>query len=309
MTDQLRQLKLPPHPATSRTVAYRMSVLKVIQKVIDEVTTCSTLGTVVNIEMHLRSALQESGHNTLRATELAERWLDQLMIRLEARLEEWDHLGLPRPLIQSGAPTTLLTYKHSTYQSGSSESALPADYSNVLSFITSLSPRQFLLVGVCLLSLAGCDPIFVTDGARDEGVDCIGKINTGPTRSLCLFVQCKTSNADIRIETVRLDYDKYRTLQKRALFSTYMAALGGDATVDGRDHCYYFIGNAEFRSPVREYAKEENILLRSPRQIAFWLSKGFGITKLHELLSDIEGFLHRDLERNLAPRVKMYRTT
>lgn len=283
-----------------------MSVSRTIQQVVDEVTTCSTLGTVVNIEVHLREALEASGHNNLRATELAEKWLDQLMIRLEAKLEEWDQLGLPRPLIPSGSPATLLTFKHASYRLGSLEAVLPSDYSQVLNFISSLSPRQFLLVGVCLLSLAGCDPIFITEGARDEGVDCIGKISSGPTRSLCLFGQCKTSSADIKIETVRLDYDKFRTLQKRALFSTYMAALGADATLDGRDYCYYFIGGAEFRSPVREYAKEEKILLRSPRQVAFWLSKGFGIAKLTELLSNIEGFLHRDLERNLAPLIKTY---
>lgn len=286
-----------------------MNVVKVIQQVVDELMTCSTLNAAVNVELRLREALEVAGHSRLRATELAEQWLEQLMFKLEVRLEEWDRLGLPRPLVESGAPTTLLTFKHSNYQSGPPEFALPPDYPEVLDFLTSLSPREFLLVGVCLLNLAGCDPIFVTEGAKDEGVDCIGKVSFGPTRSLCLFAQCKTSNSEIKIETVRLDNDKFRTLQNKALFRNYMAALGGDASIDGRGLCYVFVGGAEFRSPAREYAREENILLRSPRQAAFWLSRGFGIVSLKELLSDISGFLHRNLERNLAPTIASYRTT
>jgi hypothetical protein len=285
-----------------------MSVVQVIQSVASSLTDCSLPYEIVNVEATLRDALREAGNPLLKSTELAEQWCSRLIDEIEERLEEWDKLGVPRPLIPSGIPSTLLTFRHPRYQSEVESPRLSMDFTEVLEFLLTLSPREFLLVPACLLHLAGCDPIIITDGPNDGGVDCIGQVKVGPTRSLCIFAQSKTSKSTIKVDTLRLDFDKFRTLQKTLLFSDYLAAIENDFSADGRALCYAFFGGAEFNEPARRYAREEALLLRSSRQAAFWLSHAFGISNLRNLSTGIGNTLVRDFSRNLAPIIAKYRT-
>lgn len=295
-------------PSRVNLVHRIMSVLQIVRELAISLTDCSLTIESVNVEKALRDALQKAGNPLLKSTELAEQWRPRLMEEIEERLEEWDQLGVPRPLIPSAAPSTLLTFRHLNYQVAIESSGLTKDFAEAVNFLYSLTPREFLLVPACLLQIAGCDPIIITEGPNDGGVDCVGQVKLGPIRSLCIFAQSKTSQSTIKIDTVRLDYDKFRTLQKAVLFADYLAAIGNDISADGRAVCYAFFGGAEFSNSARNYARQEAILLRSPRQAAFLLNQAFGLASIQRLRDDIGNTLVRDLSRNIAPVIAAYRS-
>jgi hypothetical protein len=230
-----------------------------------------------------------------------------LQQELEEQLTQWDLLGSPRPLVQASSPSTFITFRHRNYQSAAGIQGIPIEFPNVYDFVTSLAPREFLLVPACLLQLADCNPIIITDGSGDGGVDCMGQITAGSIRSLCIFVQARTSSTDITKEAVQLEYAKFRDLQRTGQFTEYLAALGKGNSADGRAACYAMMGSAEFKEPAREYARREGILLRSRRQIAFWLSQSFTLDSLLQLREELGATLGRDLSRNLAPLIASYR--
>jgi len=284
-----------------------MSVSKIVREAAATLANALVDREVVNLERFLRDCLQQKGFSLLIATELAEDWVERLGQELEEQLIEWDLLGVPRPLIQASSPLTFLTFRHPNYQSAVGEKGIPIHFPDVYTFVASLAPREFLLVPACLLQLADCNPIIITDGSGDGGVDCMGQVTAGAIRSLGIFVQARTSSADITKEAVQLEYAKFRDLQRTGQFTEYLAALGKGNSADGRAACYAMMGSAEFKEPAREYARREGILLRSRRQIAFWLSQSFTLDSLLGLREELGATLVRDLSRNLAPLIASYR--
>lgn len=284
-----------------------MSIARIIREVAFTLADTSIDREVVNLERFLRDSLQKEGFSDVKATEYAEDWVERLGQELEKQLREWDLLGIPRPLVPGSSPLTFLTFRHRNYQSAVGMQGISTDFPHVYDFVASLAPREFLLVPACLLQLAGCNPIIITDGSGDGGVDCIGQVTAGSIRSLCIFVQARTSSTDITKEAVQLEYAKFRDLQRTGQFTEYLAALGKGNSADGRAACYAMIGSAEFKEPAREYARREGILLRSRRQIAFWLSQSFTLDTLLQLREELSATLVRDLSRNLAPLIASYR--
>lgn len=284
-----------------------MSVARIVQEVAATLADASVYKEVVNLERVLRDRLQQDGFSPLRSTELAEGWLKRLQQELEERLTEWDLLGIPRPLLQASSPSTFLTFRHRKYQSALGMQGISIEFPDVYDFVASLSPCEFLLVPTCLLQLAGCDPILITDGSGDGGVDCIGQVAAGPARSLCIFAQARTSSTDITKDSVQLEYAKFRDLQRTGQFAEYLAALGKGNSADGRAVCYSMFASAEFKEPAREYARREGLLLRSRRQAAFWLSQNFSLDSLWQMRQKLGTTLVRDLSRNLAPLIAPYR--
>ena len=256
---------------------------------------------VVNLERFLRNKLQQAGFSSLQSTELAEDWVKLLLQELEKELREWDLLGLPRPLVESSSPSTFLTFKHRNYESVLGMQGFCQDFPGVYEFVASLTPQEFLLVPACVLQLAGCDPIIITDGSGDGGVDCIGLVPSGSIRSLCVFVQARTSLQEITKEAIQLEVAKFQDMKRTGLFAEYLGALGKGNSADGLAVCYAVVASAEFKDSAREYARREGILLRSPRQAAFWLSHSFSLDNLLELREKLSPILVRDLSRNLAP--------
>ncbi|MBA3920663.1 MAG: hypothetical protein H0X31_02720 [Nostocaceae cyanobacterium] len=284
-----------------------MNVAQIVREAALNLADASVSGAVVNLQRVLKESLQQKGFPSLRATEIAEDWLQRLQQELEAQLREWDALGIPRPLVQASSPSTFLTFRHPNYHSTLGVQGIPEEFPKVYDFIDSLSPREYLLVPACLLQLAGCDPILITDGSGDGGVDCIGQITTGPARSLCIFAQARTSSTDITKDSVQLEYAKFRDLQRTGLFAEYLAALGKGNSADGRSVCYAMFASAEFKETARECALREGLLLRSRRQAAFWLSQSFSINSLYEMRQSLGTTLARNLNRNLAPLIIPYR--
>ncbi len=286
-----------------------MQIVRIIQEVAERIVTSSSGSKPINGGKELRDALCSAGHSELRSAELAEKWGDRLRDEVGNCLTEWEKLGLPQPLIESEIRLTFLPYGHARYQALAKSPKMTLAYAEACQFIDALSRTDFLLVPLCLLQLAGCDPILITDGKGDLGVDCIGSIKTGPTRSLTIFAQAKTSNTQIAPETIRVDFDKFRTLQKKPQFGDYLMAVGANTSLDGRAVCYGFFSNTEFSNSAREYGREEGILLRSRKQAAYWLSQGFGVSGLRKLRDEIGLTLKRDLSRNVAPMIAQHRST
>ncbi len=284
-----------------------MSIAQIVREVALNLADTSVDGSVVNLQRFLKECLQQKGFPSLRATEIAEDWLQRLQQELEEQLLEWDALGIPRPLVQASLPYTFLTFRHHNYHSALGVQGISSEFSKVYDFVNSLSPREFLLVPACLLQVAGCDPILITDGSGDGGVDCIGQITAGPARSLCIFAQARTSSTDIIKDSVQLEYAKFRDLQRIGLFAEYLAALGKGNSSDGLAVCYSMFASAEFKEPAREYARRERLLLRSRRQAAFWLSQSFSIDSLYQMRQNLGTTLVRNLSRNLAPLIIPYR--
>jgi len=283
-----------------------MKVFQVVQEVAANLVNSNLETETINLKRALRLRLREVGFPDLKSTELADEWVERLQEEINNRLKEWDLLGIPRPLIETNSTVTLFTFRHPKYSSLVGVNSLPSEYVGVLEFVKALSTRDFLLVPICLLYLAGCDPIIFTDGAGDEGVDCMGQVTAGPMRSLCIFVQAKAGSSLTSLDknTVRVEYAKFQDLlQPKATFSQYLAALGKSSSMDGRSVCYVVACNSEFERPAREYAFEKGILLRSIRQSAFWLSQHLSVENLEEMRNAISPYLKRDLNCNLRPLI------
>ncbi|MEH1927937.1 hypothetical protein [Nostoc sp.] len=284
-----------------------MSIAQIVREVAVNLANASVDGAVVNLQRVLKEHLQQKGFSSLRATEIAEDWLQRLQQELEEQLIEWDSLGIPRPLVQASSPFTFLTFRHRNYHSALGMQGISTEFPEVYDFVASLSPREFLLVPACLLQLAGCDPILITDGSGDGGVDCIGQLTEGPARSICIFAQARTSSTDIAKNSVQLEYAKFRDLQRTELFGEYLAALGKGNSADGRSVCYSMFASSEFKEPAREYARSDGLLLRSRRQAAFWLSQSFNFDSLRQMRQTLGATLVRNTSRNLAPLITPYR--
>ncbi|KYC35736.1 hypothetical protein WA1_08005 [Scytonema hofmannii PCC 7110] len=284
-----------------------MGIAQIIRELAADLANASVNVEVVNLQRVLRERLQQKGVSSLKATEISENWVERLQQELEEQLVEWDLLGIPRPLVQASSPFTFITFRHRNYQPTLEMQGISTDFPEVYNFIASLSPREFLLVPACLLQLAGCNPILITDGSGDGGVDCVGQVIAGPARSLCIFAQARTSSTEITKDSVQLEYAKFRDLQRTGQFAEYLAALGTGNSADGRAVCYAMFASAEFKEPSREYARREGILLRSRRQAAFWLSQSFSVDSLRQMRQKLGTSLIRNLSQNLAPVITPYR--
>jgi|GEM_PF-2702944 len=253
---------------------------------------------LINVRHALRDRFETLGFG-LHSDELAEDWKQKLSKEIEVALAEWDRLGVPRPLVTCDSPYTLITYRHENYYRLVGEHSLPLHFGETLELLSSLSAREFLLVPILLLYLSGCDPILVTDAPNDGGVDCMGRIALGPLHSVCIFVQSKTALSRVPINTVMLDHKKFARIRGKTLYKNYIDALGTGNSSDGLASIYYFVTNNEFEGPSRVYARDEEIIIRSIRQIAFIISKALPVAKLHELQSLI-GAPAKKLDYNMA---------
>jgi hypothetical protein len=283
-------------------------VVRVVKELATQIVANQPSEQVINLSLALKHRLLEKGFSPIRAYELSEQWADRLSEEISSLLVEWDAIGVPHPVTLTTVPRTLLTYRHRNYVSALSGEGLPTEFGEVVNLLASLSPRHFLLVPACLLHIIGCEPIFITDMSGDGGIDCIGQIVSGPLRSLCIFVQAKTGRNYISKGSTQLEYQKFSDLRATAQFTQYLAALGKGSSSDGVSICYAFVANTEFESPAREFSQSKEILLRSQRQLAFWLAQSFGYNNLVRLVADLGDSMTRDLSRNLTPLLTPYRT-
>ena len=90
--------------------------------------------------------------------------------------------------------------------------------------------------------------------------------------------------------------DKYRE---------YLRALNVEKNRDGSTSVYVVISNGEFGSQTQVVARELGILLRSVRQLAYFLAIYSTPKKLKEMESQIPMPSRPDLTTNMASRIRL----
>ena len=253
-----------------------------------ENTLCGSAPETFNLQNRFSDFLVSGSFNKLRADEEAEKQASLIQGRLNEALDSWRALGLPSPLGYADSDDVLLTWRHSSYADITGYTPLSSAFVDVYDWLTNLNARDFLLPCAAFFKLIGCDPIFITDGSRDEGIDCIGRIADGPSRSILVFAQCKTKEKDRKVfgkETLFQEYGKYASLPKTDKYREYLRALKFEEIRDGTGSLYFMMSNGEFASEAQTVARNIGMILRSARQLAYFLSTHSGITQLTDLLA------------------------
>ena len=172
----------------------------------------------VNVLNAFASFLVRQGVDELHAYEMAEKQenlVDRVLVDVT---KEWNALGIPPPIGYSEDRNIWLTWRHPKYFQLTGQYPLRQKYIRVLNWLSSLDARGYLLPGVLFLNILRCNPIFITDGPNDEGVDCIGRIADGPLRSVVVFLQVKTRQGTqnrMGKDVILQEYGKYLVLEKQ----------------------------------------------------------------------------------------------
>ena len=174
--------------------------------------------TTLNIPRQFTNFLLEAEFTQLDAEEEAEKQITFVRRILDISLNQWSGMGLPTPVgYTDNNENILLTWKHERFTNVTGNKPLSSKFVETYAWLVGLGSREFLFPCAVFLKVIGCDPIFITDGSRDEGIDCIGKISVGPIRSLLVFVQCKTKEVDrksLSKGVIYQEYGKYASFAK-----------------------------------------------------------------------------------------------
>ncbi len=263
--------------------------------------TKTSIKNVLNISTNFKQYLVEQGYVENNVEEIVADLTPSIIHRLNQRLEDWERLGLHRPMdITDEEGTTYLTWKHPKYFEYTGRPPLSENYSEVTEWMWEHDKGKFLIVIASYLKLAGASKIFFTDGKGDEGVDLIAALTRGMFRSTYIFIQSKWSADQIVRETVLTEYGKFLVGQKTTMLREYETALGLKNSPDGANICYIIATNNEFLENARTNASQLGILLRSGRQLAHWLSRNTTLQKLKEADDILLDNLRRDLRSNIA---------
>ncbi len=278
----------------------------VYNKLIDTAVTLDPPATL-NVRSQFANFLVKESFNSLVADEEAERQSSLLHRQLHDACNEWIDIGLPAPIGYADNPDVVLTRKHARYREITGYEPLSLSFIETYHWLSSLGPREFLLPCAVFLKIIGCDPILLTDGPRDEGIDCIGKIADGPMRSIVIFVQAKTTTRphSLTKNVLYVEYGKYAMLPKRPKYREYLRALNVEKSRDGSADVYFFVTNGEFRNDTQDVARQLGILLRSVRQLAHFLSIHSTPEQLREMQSEIALPSRPDLDTNMASRIRL----
>lgn len=263
----------------------------------------------INLSGQFASFLEANGFHRHGAEEEAEKQQVLLVSRLSKVLDEWQALGIRVPLDFSRNENILLTWRHPKSSEIADRDLVSTEYIKVFDWLSRLHERQYLLAGVLFLKILRCDPIFVTDGPNDAGIDCIGRMGDGPLRSTLIFVQVKTrqgKHVQIGRDILLQEYGKYMSLSKTNKYRDYLNALGFDKIKDGCNSIFVIVSNVEFDSGSQILGKNLGILLRSGRQMAHFISDCINLSKLMELKNRTLIPSRPDLTTNFAPLLEPF---
>ena len=195
-------------PTASQLDCKEATISYVYQKLLPQV--MSTEGPrAINVDRSFRDHLIASGAPRLDADELAERWAPAVRVRIESLLKTWDALGVPPPLSSTDRADTFVVWRHPEYANLTGSDPLPPEFPKIYDLLGGLSAKEFLIFCACLLKLSNANPIYVTDGPGDEGVDLIGRLQVGPLRSIVIFLQAKTALDRVSREVILQEFAKY----------------------------------------------------------------------------------------------------
>jgi hypothetical protein len=256
----------------------------------------------INTRAEFVNFLKSKGHVQMIAEEYAEKNIGLLLNRVQAVCEQWDALGIPRPLEVIDQGGSMITWRHPKFEAISGRRKLSENFCDVWRWVRDSRDREFLLCCAAYLHLIGCSRIYITDTSGDGGIDLIGIYENEPLRGVCFLVQAKTALNEVGKESLFSDYTKYLLLRRNARWSEYEKALGIDRTADGVGIVYLFASNQEFNPPIVQAARDLPIMLRSGRQIAHALSNRAPISTWIRVRDHV-GETSASLSRNLGGHI------
>ncbi|MBV2149048.1 hypothetical protein KRZ98_12235 [Sphingobium sp. AS12] len=253
------------------------------------------------LEVDFARFLRTRGVEENLASELSAEQYALVERKVSDHVNRWFAHGLAPPLgFQVDNEKTIITWRHDRYEELTGHVPIPETHFKAAGWIADHLNRAFLLPCACYLRALGCDPIFITDGARDEGIDLIGLIRGGPLRSMVLYVQAKSQSRMSGDELLR-EFSKFASLPQTDKHLRYLDALGVSRLKDGASFVYLCLVNGDFDFAAETHGRNLGALLRSRRQIADQLSQHYSQDRLDQLGQTIVMPTGADLGRNLAP--------
>lgn len=258
--------------------------------------------TLFNVTRTFADFLAENDVSEMTANELASAQNELLWSKIRKQINRWLGQGVTPPFAEtSEIEDALVTWRHDRYEEHTGFPAQKRNFFDIYSWLGGLRQKIFLLPCLCYLHVLGCDPIFLTDGRGDEGIDCIGVVASGLIRSTVVFVQAKSSDESSSGNEVRMEYAKYVGLPRTERYMKYLTALGVFNSTTGAAYLYMFISNSDIKHDASQVAPKLGVLLRSRRQVAAALSAKYSCEELKAMEATIQLPDLPDLSRNLAP--------
>lgn len=256
----------------------------------------------INIDLAFSQFLVAHGVEGLIAAEVAEEQRPFVRRKVKEYIGRWSGQGVLTPvnfIVESDE--VVVSWRHDRFAALTGADAPGQEFVAIFEWLKEQTNRDFLLPCLCFLKLLGCDPIFVTDGARDEGVDCIGLIASGGLRSTAIFIQARSRNELISGDPLLQEYAKYAALPRTQKYMQYLDALGIPKRQDGASFLYAVLTNSDFKYAAQQNAARLGVLLRSRRQIAQSLSLHVERSTLERLKRELRLPTGGDLTTNFAP--------
>ena len=291
-----------PNAAFGRFDGPKTAINAFVYERIEAVFLRSDAPPILNIIATFAEFLCVNGAPTLAASEAAEKQFQFTLRKIVEVIGRWHGQGLRAPMnLITDHQGMLAGWGHDRHLDITGHHPVSHEFIGIYQWISSLTEREFLLPVTCFLKLVGCDSIFVTDGSGDEGVDCSGRIGVGALRSIVLFVQAKSKVEMVPRDLVLQEYGKYSALPRTPKFTAYLNALGVDHSIDGAAYNYVIIASNEFHPSAQQVSARLGVLLRSRRQLAFFLSEVTSLAALEALHARKLIPSRPDLSTNLAP--------
>jgi hypothetical protein len=256
----------------------------------------------INIDLAFADFLRQHGVNSLVAEDVVVEQRVLVRRRVTEQIERWRGQGVLSPLgLTVESDEIIVTWRHARFAELTGSDGPAEPFVRIYEWLGNQNNRGFLLPCMAFLKILGCDPIFVTDGARDEGIDCIGLIASGGLKSTAIFIQAR-SKADLFVSDHLLqEYAKYCALPRTSKYLTYLEALGLLKMQDGMGYLYAVLTNSDFKFSAQQYAARLGVLLRSRRQLAQFLATGLSLETLERWKAQIAIPPGADLTTNVAP--------
>ena len=256
----------------------------------------------INIHAAFAAFLEGHGVDRLVAGELAEQQFALVRRKVVAQVERWRSQGVDSPMdLVLENEVMLVTWRHDRFEELTGFPQSQVDFIEVHEWIGDQKGSDFLIPCLAFLKSMSCDPIFITDGARDEGIDCIGLISRGALKSTVVFVQARSSSSLFDGDPLLQEYAKYASLPRTEKYMRYLDALGLGRLKDGAAFLYAVLINSDFKYSAQQNAARLGVLIRSRRQIAQVVSPIANVERLGDWKNRLAIPAKGDLTTNVSP--------
>lgn len=252
----------------------------------------------VNVLARFAAYLVSEGAPPIVAEERAEEWRQLLIDRVTKELIRWEEVGTSRPAWFAEDERTLLTWSHPKFSDRTGFPSMGLLYFEALQWIRVLEGKHFLIPCAVFLRSIGADPIYITDGTGDEGIDLIGMVNGGALHSTTVFVQAKSGGGQMSRDAMLLEYAKYKHLFRTNKYGEYLSAL--PKSPSGSSFVYAVAARAGFAPAAQDAAARLGILLRSDIQLAQYIEERY---QTISSVRDMEGRMSTHLQADLTYNV------